>query len=234
MPYVTRPRALHHRTATFWPGAMVAGGPVQVLSIAARRGSDGRSRLLALGIAYGRLGRASLNQLLRSMRSQPFSCGRAAVLGWRSVFYLGEEGLDASGWVADGAGHTLGAACRCRGAATARGPRCRCSATAARLHIPESRCHARVTLAWTGERMREESMRMGEALEWCCEELGNRARDGSLALSVGIMLSWRWHWHWHWRWRWVVLDQVAMGDQACTPHSAKAPPGENHRVVSSP
>ena len=28
-------------------------------------------------------------------------------------------------------------------------------------------------------------MRMGEALEWCCEELGNRARDGSLALSVG-------------------------------------------------
>ena len=24
------------------------------------------------------------------------------------------------------------------------------------------------------------------------------------------------------------------GDQACTPHSAKAPPGENHRVVSSP
>lgn len=101
MPYVTRPWALHHRTATFWPGAMVAGGPVQVLSIAARRGSDGRSRPLALGITYGRLGRAALNQLLRSMRSEAIQlrkgCGAGVAV---SVLFEGRRAsMQAVGWL---------------------------------------------------------------------------------------------------------------------------------------
>ena len=101
MPYVTRPRALHHRTATFWPGAMVAGGPVQVLSIAARRGSDGRSRLLALGIAYGRLGRASLNQLMRFNEEPALQlrkgCGAGVAV---SVLFGGRRAsMQAVGWL---------------------------------------------------------------------------------------------------------------------------------------
>lgn len=66
---------------------------------------------------------------------------------------------------------------------------------------------------------------MGAARNWGTEREMEVWRCPS-----GIMLSGRWHW----RWRWVVLDQVAMRDQACTPHSAKAPPGRTIELFHHP